>query len=338
MGWGVFEGIIQPGEEVPTLIQGGPFSRLFQPVMKFLEVIPGYREFDANPVFLIFFSIFFAMLIGDAGYGLTLLVALLFFHWKKPLSREQFGLFFLLGSVTMLWGGAGGLWFGSEELVKNTPLQYLVVPQLDAFVQENNDLTIRVCFLLGLMQLSMAHIWLIFRYFPSLRFLSETGWILLLSGLYFLVQRVVLADPMGEYVPVLLGGGALLVVAFSEQQGDGVIRGIHRGLLQFPFHLMTGISSFSDLVSYIRLFAVGLATKEVAVAFNTMARQSGSDSAVAIAISVFILLFGHTINLILGAMSVLVHGVRLNFLEFSRHLGMEWSGISYRPFRTNDRI
>jgi V/A-type H+-transporting ATPase subunit I len=96
---------------------------------------------------------------------------------------------------------------------------------------------------------------------------------------------------------------------------------------------VTGIGCLSDLISYIRLFAIGLAAREVAVAFNNMAADTGFSDIKSIVTAVFILMFGHTINILLGAMSVLVHGIRLNLLEFSKHLNIQWSGVNYRPYK-----
>ena len=93
------------------------------------------------------------------------------------------------------------------------------------------------------------------------------------------------------------------------------------------------VNSFTDVVSYIRLFAVGAATVAVADAFNQMASGVGGNSIVAGFAAALILLFGHTLNILLGAMAILVHGVRLNVLEFSSHLNMEWSGMEYSPFK-----
>jgi len=93
------------------------------------------------------------------------------------------------------------------------------------------------------------------------------------------------------------------------------------------------IGSFSDVVSYIRLFAVGMASVAIADAFNQMAEGFGWSSAATGLATVLVLLIGHGLNIVLGAMAVLVHGVRLNVLEFSNHLNMEWSGIEYNPFK-----
>ena len=95
---------------------------------------------------------------------------------------------------------------------------------------------------------------------------------------------------------------------------------------------LDSISAFSDIISYIRLFAVGLATVEIAKSFNSMAAGLG-DGAAGIIGGILILIFGHTLNLAMGGLSVIVHGVRLNMLEFSGHLGIEWTGIPYKPFK-----
>jgi len=93
------------------------------------------------------------------------------------------------------------------------------------------------------------------------------------------------------------------------------------------------INSFSDIVSYIRLFAVGMSTVIVASNFNQMASGSGESSIIGTILSVLILLLGHSLNITLAMMSVLVHGVRLNMLEFSSHVGMQWTGKKYEPFK-----
>ena len=100
---------------------------------------------------------------------------------------------------------------------------------------------------------------------------------------------------------------------------------------------LDSISAFSDVISYIRLFAVGLATVAVASSFNSMAAGLGTG-VVGIIGSILILGFGHALNLAMAALSVVVHGVRLNVLEFSGHLGMEWTGEKYTPFKNRKDI
>ena len=105
------------------------------------------------------------------------------------------------------------------------------------------------------------------------------------------------------------------------------------------FYYRAGFSdnSFTDIVSYIRLFAVGLATVAVADAFNKMAMDIGYNSILTGTATSLILLLGHGLNIILGAMSILVHGVRLNVLEFCSHLDINWSGFSYKPLEESGK-
>ena len=131
----------------------------------------------------------------------------------------------------------------------------------------------------------------------------------------------------------LLGIGLILVIVFSEQEGN-FIKGVINGFSKLILITLGSIGFFSDVVSYVRLFAVGLATLEVAKNFNAMAAGLGSGVFAAFG-AAFVLFFGHALNIILCSMSLIVHGVRLNMLEFSGHLSMEWSGVAYKPFKRN---
>lgn len=95
---------------------------------------------------------------------------------------------------------------------------------------------------------------------------------------------------------------------------------------------LTLVSFFTDIISYVRLFAVGVATVAVMDAFNGMAMSIGFGNMLTGAAAVLILLFGHSLNLVLAGLAVLVHGVRLNTLEFSTHKGLTWSGHTFHPF------
>ena len=120
-----------------------------------------------------------------------------------------------------------------------------------------------------------------------------------------------------------------MVVFFSESRG-GFFKNLAISLFNLPLKI---IGYFADILSYLRLFAVGYATVMVAVSFNNMAQDVGFNSILTGLISAGLLFFGHALNILLGLMSVLVHGVRLNMLEFSSHLNIEWKGKRYSPFR-----
>ena len=127
----------------------------------------------------------------------------------------------------------------------------------------------------------------------------------------------------------LLGTGFLLALVFTNFQRR-VFKGVLATLLDLP---LTVIGTFSDMMSYLRLFAVGFASLTVAGSFNDMAAGSGVRSLGQGLLAAVVLLFGHALNIVLGGMSVLIHGVRLNMLEFSNHLGQQWTGLRYEPFR-----
>ena len=112
-----------------------------------------------------------------------------------------------------------------------------------------------------------------------------------------------------------------------------IIQGIGAGLGDFLLKL---VNSFADIVSYIRLFAVCLAGVAIADAFNQIAISIGSGNVLNGLLSIIVLFAGHTLNLVMGILAILVHGVRLNVLEFSGHLDMEWSGVKYSPFKRNE--
>jgi len=152
-------------------------------------------------------------------------------------------------------------------------------------------------------------------------------------GLYFLVLNMVLDPrkyPMPEFAWPMVFAGLAVVILFANQEGK-FLRGILKGVSNLLPTFLSCIGAFSDIISYIRLFAVGLSSFEVAKSFNAMAEAS-ANGIIGIIAAVVIGLLGHGLNLAMGALSVIVHGVRLNMLEFSSHLGMEWSGFPYKPF------
>lgn len=331
-GWGGLLEEPSSDDPVPTLIKHSALSRLFQPVMDFVGVMPGYFEYDTNGIFLVFFSLFFAMIVGDAGYGLLLIAGALAAGSLFPsIPKERGRLFVVLSITTIIWGGVTGNWFGIDAA--GVPLiGSLIIPGLSSVNPASGAVVMEICFFLALMHLSVAHLWKGLVFMPSTRALSEAGWVMLLIGIYMIVRFLVLKVTFPESATLLIAFGFAMVLLFSGQQGDGFVRGLKRGFSQLPLFLLDGIGGLSNTVSYVRLFAVGIASKEVAVAFNGMAIDLGFDSLTSIFLAVLVLVFGHLVNLILIAMSVIVHGIRLNILEFSGQMKMEWSGIPYEPF------
>jgi len=320
--WGI--SVTEPSEEdlVPTLIRNKRWITTISPLFKVLDVIPGYRELDVSPLVLIFFSIFFAMIIGDAGYGLIFLSLTAFAHkkmGKKISDKTAFFLLYVLSSCTILWGLLTGTFFGQEWNLK-AGLKPLV-PALT-----NTKVLQAFCFFLGALHLTLAHAWRALLKFPALTAGAEIGWIAVLWAAFFLAKTLVLGDMLPFFEKWLIIGGITLVIFFSSPQRN-ILKTIGKGVANVALSL---VNNFTDVVSYIRLFAVGLATVAIADTVNTLAVSAGGGNWL---ITVPILLVGHTINFVLGPVGVLVHGVRLNVLEFSSHIGVSWSGSKYQPLK-----
>ncbi|MCD6354835.1 MAG: hypothetical protein J7L95_04720 [Prolixibacteraceae bacterium] len=270
------------------------------------------------------------MLVGDAGYGLIILLGTMFFARKnKKAPREPFRLMYLLGFTTVLWGLFSGTWFGSEKISQFPVLQFFIIDSIYSFSETNQGLMMQITFIIGAVHLSLARILSALKKINSPVALAELGWVAILWGIYFVANHLVLGKPLPGFVAILFMAGVSLIAIFSHFQKN-ILKGILLSLSNLPLDI---INTFSDVVSYIRLFAVGMATVIVASSFNEMALGAGINSVLSGLISVVVLLFGHALNIILALMSVLVHGVRLNMLEFSGHIGMQWSGKKYRPFR-----
>jgi V/A-type H+-transporting ATPase subunit I len=322
--WGIV--ITEPSDDdnVPTLLRNPKWVGRIKPLFEILGLTPGYRELDVSMLFLVFFSIFFGILIGDAGYGLVYILITLGLQKKMKMNTEMkttFSLFYLLGSCAIVWGVLTGTFFGQGWLLT---LGYKpLVPQLnDANVMET------FCFFLGALHLSIAHSWQAFLKFPSLKALADVGWICVLWTAFFLARTLILGEAFPLLGIWLFATGIVLVIFFTNPQAN-VIRGIGDGLGTVALSLM---NNFTDVISYVRLFAVGLASLAIAETTNTLASGFG-DGVTALAAGVVIILIGHSLNIILGPMSVLVHGVRLNVLEFSGHANVTWSGFAFKPLQ-----
>jgi V/A-type H+-transporting ATPase subunit I len=330
-----------PGEDddVPTKLKNNSFVRLLYPLTDFLEVVPGYREADISGWFLLFFCIFFGMIFGDAGYGLLLFLISVFgiLSTRKKGTPAIFRMMLLLSVFNTAWGVLTCSWFGVDpsvvpQFLKNISLSYISPAKSDqVYVDQNLQL---FCFSLALLQLTIAHIKGILRNIKSLRVFAEIGSIGMLAGMYNLVLVLVVSNetrifPMLPVSIYMLAGGFFLTFVFGNYEGS-----IGRSVLTSVKNIIPvvlGIPNvFSDIMSYIRLWAVGIAGASIAATVNTMAGPLLGSFLMFL--GVLLLVFGHGLNLILNVLSVLVHGVRLNTLEFSGHVGLSWSGTAYRPF------
>ena len=316
-------------EKAPTLIKNPKWISIIKPVFKFMSIIPGYAEYDISLWFLMFFSVFFAMLIADGGYGLLFVIITFLARLKfKKAPFEPFFLMYVLGVSTIIWGAMTGTWFGVEKIGELPILKLFVIQNISGFSASNQNFMIYVCFIIGVVHLTIAHLILVIRKINTLYVLAEAGWLLVLWGLFFTAGTLVINKPFPEFAKYFLAIGSILVILFSNPQKN-ILKGIVTSLANVPLKI---IGTFGDIVSYIRLFAVGYASTVLAVTFNNMAHEVGFNNVISGFLAALVLFVGHALNITLGFMAVIVHGIRLNMLEFSGQMGMEWSGSEYKPF------
>ncbi len=342
---GLYYQEINEEDPVPTKLKKNIIANTAQPIFDVFGTIPGYKEFDIRTIFLLFFTLFFAMIVSDAGYA-TLFLGIAVITLVRALilrkNRYAHALFFLLSLGALSWGALSGSWFGDPVFLEIPFLNDLVLPYLWVDHPNNNVQISLLCMTIGTLHICIAHLWRAMRALlrgPRLQFFGECGWIALLLGLYYLVLSVVIDAtlfPIPPFTWPLVFTGLGFILLFGAQDGKFFI-GIFKGISSIHTIVLDAIGMFSDIISYIRLYAVGLASLAVARSFAEMAESIAgtSPSLVLSIVAIVVLMFGHGLNIGMTALSVVVHGVRLNMLEFSRHLGMEWNGIMYRPLKSS---
>lgn len=359
--WGIV--VEDPTEEdnVPTKLKNNKFISLVYPLTDFLGTVPGYFEYDISAWFLFFILIFFGIIFGDGGYGLIISAVAAVPIIKSLISKKPiapaFLLFGLFGLSTVLWGTLTCTWFGlSAELVPAW-LRSLSIPVISnvyadklwtlPWTAEGVGLTTSqnlqiFCFTLALVQLSVAHIKGAVRNRKSLKMLGDVGSILQLIGIYYLVLSLVVNPevfsfglvvggiPVGTVAIALIAVGFITTFIFANYEGS-IIKAILSSLANIVSVLLGVVNVFSDIVSYIRLWAVGLAGAAISATVNELAGPLLGNFMFMV-FAIILLVFGHGLNMILNVLSVIVHGIRLNTLEFSSHLDMSWSGHKFKPF------
>ena len=359
--WGLL--VEDPTEEdnVPTKLKNNKFVSLIYPLTDFLGTVPGYFEYDISGWFLGFILIFFGIIFGDGGYGIlisavtgALIAKTLAAKKKVPPAFLLIGLF---GLSTILWGTLTCTWFGLSAEQLPEWLQKLSIPVISNVYTDriwyppwtNGEYGLTTaqnlqifCFSLALVQLTVAHIKVASRNRKSIKILGDIGSIMQLIGIFYVVLSfvvngqvfpfglVISGIPVGTVALVLVIVGFVMSFVFSNYNGS-IGKSILESLKNIVSVLLGVVNVFSDIVSYIRLWAVGLAGAAISATVNELASPLLGNFLFMI-IAIVLLVFGHGLNMILNVLSVIVHGIRLNTLEFSSHLDMSWSGHKFKPF------
>ncbi len=352
-----------PTEEdnVPTKLKNNKFVSLIYPLTDFLGTVPGYFEYDISGWFLGFILIFFGIIFGDGGYGLFICAVTGILMAKTAAAKKKMPPAFLLlglfGLSTILWGTVTCTWFGLAPEQIPEWLQKLSVPVIsnvyadkiwyppwtngEAGLTTAQNLQI-FCFSLALVQLTVAHIKVAARNRKSIKILADIGSVMQLVGIFYVVLSFVVNGavfpfglviggvPVGTVALVMVAVGFVLSFVFANYEGN-IGKSILASLKNIVSVLLGIVNVFSDIVSYIRLWAVGLAGAAISATVNELAGPLLGNFLFMI-IAIVLLVFGHGLNMILNVLSVIVHGIRLNTLEFSSHLDMSWSGHKFKPF------
>ena len=360
--WGLV--IEDPTEEdnVPTKLKNNKFVSLIYPLTDFLGTVPGYFEYDISGWFLGFILIFFGIIFGDGAYGLLITAGAAALIIKSLVSKKEVSPAFLLvglfGLSTILWGTLTCTWCGLPAEQIPVWLQKLSIPVISnvyadkiwypfwtngqAGLTTAQNLQI-FCFTLALVQLVVAHIKAAVRNRKSVKVLGDIGSALQLIGVFYVVLSFVVnaevftfglvlgGVPVGMVALALVGVGFVMSFVFSNYEGS-VIKSVLASVKNIVSVLLGVVNVFSDIVSYIRLWAVGLAGAAISATVNELAGPLLGNFMFMI-LAIVLLVFGHGLNMILNVLSVIVHGIRLNTLEFSSHLDMSWSGHKFKPFK-----
>ena len=325
--WGLLLREPVEGETPPTLIEPPKMFRPVKVLFDGLGIAPAYTEADVSVPFMCYFSLFFAMLVGDGAYGAIFLAATLALGKKLP--RSWFVLLTVFSSATIVWGLLSNTWFGANiPWCADWPtVKWLADPSYANMML--------LCFTIGVSHLMVARLWNGICRLPDSTALAEFGWAGVLLFMYCVTNSIVGIFPsVPTAIMWVFGVSLVLVFGFSVKPSELKTRGAELGML--PLNIM---SALGDIISYVRLFAVGLASVKVAENFNSMATGlvSGADAvwvkALMSVAMIAILVVGHGLNLAMAALSILVHAVRLNTLEFSNHKGVSWSGYGFSPFK-----
>ncbi|WP_420412626.1 V-type ATP synthase subunit I [Roseibium sp.] len=321
---------VSEDDKPPTLLENRPGLAAGEDLVEFYQT-PGYRDWDPSVIVYISFVIFFGMIMTDAGYGLLLLAVLYLYRKRFEGSAQSRRLLrmsmWLMASVTA-FGVATGSYFGL------VPPEGSFLAKLKFMNLKDVDTMMKLTLTIGVVHIVLANVMRSFNEAGMAGRMQPLGWCLVaLGGLAtFLGQGTVFAT-LGPGA-VILG---LLTVGFfgSDRKVDSLSTG---GLRVFDglASLFRVVNIFSDVLSYMRLFALGLAAASLAETINNLSSQlNDSVPGIGLLIAIFVLVIGHAINIGLGLIAGCVHGLRLNVIEFF-NWGLKDEGTPFRPFKKEE--
>lgn len=342
----IFYEVETPKEEdaVPVEIKNDKYSSLFEPILKMYS-LPNYKDLDITPFFAPFFMLFFGLCLGDAGYGLIVLVASIILFCKSSEKVKPYAkLGIYLGATTIVCGLLTGTFLGIDLSQQEWAF---LAPVKKLFINENNytlfgySPMMVISVIIGLVQVLLGMV------LAGVKAAKLHGWKYAIGKISWVVAIIMAIIAFGvpacgvnlpqPFLYVLYGFIALAVVGifFCNSPGKNLFMNFGTGLWD-TYGMATGL--LGDLLSYIRLFALGLTGGVLGSVFNQLAMQMTDSMPWAIRWlpMLLILLFGHGINFALCMISSFVHPMRLTFVEFFKNADFEGGGKAYEPFRVKE--
>ena len=328
----------------PIKLKNNWFTRQFE-VFTEMYGMPVYTEFDPTPIVAPFYLLFFAMCMGDAGYGIILLLFGLLLN-KGILKVGMFdglgNIISLLGAGTIVVGTVLGTFFGTSLFDAAWVPQWLKSCMIvgDIEIPSIGVLNIQMILAMGI---GIFHICLAMtvkaicytKRFGIKENIATWGWLLLIVGgvvLALLGVGKILSPEAMKWAVIAVGGISALAIYIFNTPGRNPLVNIGAGLWD-TYNMATGI--LGDVLSYLRLFALGLAGGMLGQAFNNLAISVKGDSPVTWLPFVLILVIGHVMNIMLSGLGAFVHPMRLTFMEYFKNAGYEGKGAAYNPLTTN---
>ncbi len=335
------EGVIE--DNPPVLLKNNRFSRLFESISN-LYSLPAYNEIDLTPYLAPFYLLFFGFCFSDAGYGLLFVLVASYLKFKQKGSTSVLSLVQLLGASTMVFGLLSGSFFGIELYSTNLPF-YSNIAQAYGSIERPigkviQDIMFKASLGLGLIQILFGMFLRAAKLIKQkgvLHAVSTFGWaFLIISSLInaVFVNNEVVIFFNGFYV----GFASLCLVGifFMNTPGKNLLLNFGVGIWDTYNTVVGGVG---DLLSYVRLFALGLASAILGLVFNNLALKLFTpDSSfvmqvVGFVLMILVLLVGHSINIFMSGLGSMVHPLRLTFVEFYKNAGFEGGGKAYKPFK-----
>jgi len=313
----------QPEDQPPVLLRNSRFGRLFEPIAK-LFALPAYREMDLTPYFAPFFMLFFGFCLGDAGYGIVLLLGATLYKFRaNKAMKPTLTLIQFLGLATILFGVLTGTVFGLNLLGD----RFAWLGDIRNFMLDS-DQAFQLALILGVVQILFGLGIKAFnkgqQYGWSFA-IAPAGWIILILSLV----DIGLTKMLLPYSQFVAWAAVALIILFSDPKASFSSR---LGSGAWALYGVTGI--FGDLLSYIRLFALGIASAILGLVVNNIGLQiMGVGDIIGPILFVVFLLVGHTANLLIASLGAFVHPMRLTFVEFYKNAGFEGGGKAYDPLR-----